>query len=291
MNLVIVGVNGQLGKEWARFCEKEGIEYNGYDLPELDITDHQAVEQMLIRNSPTALINCAAYTNVDGAESDEKTANVINNTAVSGLAKVCKKQGVKLIHYSTDYVFSGSREDRERNPAGYPEDYPTGPTNVYGVTKLDGELAIMNSECEYLILRISWLCGYFGKNFVKTMLRLGAERDELNVVNDQYGSPTFTKNVVEWTHGLLKENTEGVVHLSSAGITTWYEFACTIFEISGMNVQVNPVDSSEFKTAATRPHFSKMNTSKMSTILGKEPISWQEALQNLLNELSEDANT
>ena len=285
MHFLIVGINGQLGQEWAKYCHLNGIKYSGYDLPELDITDKDSVENVLRESGAKILINCAAYTNVDGAESEKHIADLINHKAVKGLAEVCKRQKVKLVHYSTDYVFSGSESDKEINPSGYPEDFKTGPTNVYGVTKLEGEKAIIKTGCEYLILRISWLCGAYGKNFVKTMLKLGSERDELNVVNDQFGSPTFTQNVVEWTYELVQKQVAGIVHLSSSGITNWFEFTSKIFELKGWDIKINPVDSSAFKTVASRPHFSKLNTSKMSEILEKEPIHWEKALKNLLIEL------
>ena len=287
MRLLIIGANGQLGKEWVEFCKKRSISFTEYDLPELDITKTDQLEEVLDREHPNVLINCAAYTKVDQAETDRELADQINHKAVANLADACKDRNIKLVHYSTDYVFAGEASDRESNPEGYPEDHPTAPTNVYGVTKRDGEEVIRSSECDYLILRISWLCGVYGPNFVKTMLRLGGERDELSVVDDQFGSPTFTKNVVEWTWELLQKQVDGIVHLSSSGITNWYTFAKKIFELKGLQVTVNPVDSTAYKTAATRPAFSKLNTGKFSEIVGYQPISWQEGLATLIEEIAE----
>lgn len=285
MKLLISGANGQLGTEWVQFCQQHGIPYSAYSRATLDVTDPDQVDRVLHKEQPEVVINCAAYTKVDKAEEEEALAKQINTVAVGAMAKSCKYHRVLLVHYSTDYVFSGTQADREQFPQGYPEEHQTSPQNTYGLTKRDGEVLIQQSGCEHLILRVSWLCGAYGPNFVKTMLRLAEQRDELNVVNDQFGSPTFTKNVVEWTYKLLEKKARGVVHLSSSGITNWYEFAQKIFELRGLQIKVNPVDSSAYKTAASRPLFSKLNTQKFTRITGIEPLSWQSGLEHLLNEL------
>ena len=285
MKLLITGAGGQLGKEWVLFCEHHHISYVSFDSEGFDITNQVAIREKLTNHKPDVVINCAAYTKVDQAEEEKDLAREINAEAVGNLATLCLEFGAKLVHYSTDYVFPGRSEDKEKYPNGYPETAKTDPINTYGLTKRDGELAIFNSECTFLLLRVSWLCGAHGNNFVKTMLRIGKEREELNVVNDQFGSPTFTDQVVEQTYTLLKNHEEGVYHLSSSGITTWYHFAKEIFSRSGLEVKVNPVSSSEFVTKAIRPAFSKLSTQKISTIPGIKLKNWQEGLTDLIEKL------
>lgn len=287
MRLLITGAAGQLGQEWEQFCRRNDIDYISYNSSVLDITDSSKVREVLTQTAPDVVINCAAYTRVDQAESEPGLANLINHLAVANLAEICKELDIKLVHYSTDYVFPGRQEDKEEMPDGYFEDSVTAPINVYGKSKLDGEQAITKSGCTHLILRVSWLCGKHGSNFVKTMLKLAAEKDSLNVVNDQYGSPTFTKNVVEWTNALLRKKAQGIVHLSSAGQATWCDFAKEIFNIAGLQITINPVDSYAFRREAKRPSFSKLNTSKMVSILGIKPDKWQVGLKELIEEISQ----
>ena len=282
MKFLITGAGGQLGHEWVQFCETRDVFYKAFTSAELDITSESALLSNILEFNPDAVINCAAYTKVDQAEEEEEKAELVNATAPGVLSEVCKKQGVKLVHYSTDYVFSGTKKDQSELPDGYPETYQTDPINVYGRTKRNGEVAIQESGCEYLILRVSWLCGTFGNNFVKTMLRLGQERDKLTVVKDQFGSPTFADQVVEQSYELIKQNRKGIFHLSSEGTTTWYEFAKEIFTQRQLDVEVVPVDSSEYKTKAVRPYFSKLSTQKISTIPGVTILSWRDGLKRLL---------
>ena len=285
MKLQITGAGGQLGKEWVQFCEQNKLEFKAYTSSELDITDNDPLEKSVKDFKPDILINCAAYTKVDQAEDEPEKAGLVNVHAVACLAKVCKQFKIKLVHYSTDYVFSGTEEDRVRLPKGYPEDYPTDPVNVYGKTKRRGEQKILESGCDFLLLRVSWLCGQFGNNFVKTMLKLVEDRDKLTVVNDQFGSPTYADQVVEQTFELIRHQKTGIFHLSSEGVTNWCEFAKEIFKQKNMKVKVDAVNSSQFKTKAKRPHFSKLNTQKISTIEGVKILSWQEGLKRLLNSI------
>ena len=287
MMLLITGAGGQLGKEWADFCEEGEIAFMSYNSQELDVNNSKQVASILSETQPTAVINCAAYTNVDKAEDESEKATSINSTAVKSLACICKDLGIKLVHFSTDYVFNGSQKDQEQFPGGYLEDHSTNPINIYGKTKRDGEEAIIESECDFLIVRVSWLCGKYGKNFVKTMLRLSSERDELNVVNDQFGSPTFANQVVRQTFTLLKQEKSGIFHLSSSGITSRYEFAKEVFRIKEISSKINPVSSKEFKTKAKRPSFSKLSTQKISTIGEIKILSWQEGLTHLLHQITE----
>ncbi|MCG8373274.1 MAG: dTDP-4-dehydrorhamnose reductase [Balneolales bacterium] len=286
MKLLITGAGGQLSNEWEKYAKEKSLEYVALGIEELDISNSEQVSDSLNTHSPDVIINCAAYTLVDKAEEEAKIADLINHEAVKDLATQCKRQGIKLVHYSTDYVFPGKKEDQVRFPNGYPEQYKTGPVNVYGATKRDGEKAIIDSGCDHLILRISWLCGAYGNNFVKTMMRLGTQRDELMVVNDQFGSPTFADNVVDWSYKLLQKEVLGTIHLSSSGITNWYEFSTSIFELTKISVKVTPVDSTSYKTIARRPSYSKLDTTKAEQLLGEPMIHWKEGLKNLIKELT-----
>lgn len=283
MKFLITGANGQLGKEWVHFCKQRKISHAAFSSKELNILDEDSIRNTFEDESPDVLINCAAYTKVDQAEEEPALSGLINTEALKLLSTYCLNHKTKLVHYSTDYVFAGTKEDQNKVPEGYPEDFETNPINVYGATKRQGELAIIESGCEFLILRVSWLCGQFGHNFVKTMIRLGTERDELNVVNDQFGSPTFADQVVEQSFELITQKKDGIFHLSSEGITTWYEFAKEIFKLKKMDVKVKSVDSTAFKTKAKRPSFSKLSTKKISTISNIEIKYWQEGLQRLIN--------
>ncbi len=285
MKLLITGANGQLGQEWVSFCNAKGISYEAFDLPGLDITNTGSLKSKIRQVQPDAIINCAAYTRVDEAEIQKEKSERINAEAVHILASLCKENSIKLVHYSTDYVFSGDINDRLQFPNGYPETHTTSPINQYGYSKWLGEKSIIESGCDYLLIRVSWLCGKHGSNFVKTMLTLSSQRNELTVVNDQFGSPTFADNVVENSVVLLETGQNGVFHLSSLGICTWYDFASEIFSRQGIDVTVNPVDSSAFPTQAKRPAFSKLSTQKIATINGVTLAGWKEGLQQLLKTL------
>lgn len=285
MKLVLLGASGQLGREWQKVIDDrytDDILLLSYTSSELDITHFSKVSDELQNKQPEVVVNCAAYTDVDGAEDNRERARRVNTEAVANLAKLSRKLEFKLVHYSTDYVFPGTREDRQILPEGYPEDYPADPINWYGQTKWEGEEVIRKTADEYLIVRLSWLCGQFGDNFVKTMINLGRERDHLQVVNDQWGSPTFTENVVINSLSLLKSESNGTFHITSDGLITWYDFARAIFELNDIDVSVEPVPSEAFPTKAERPHFSKLGVEKFKTIEEAEVINWQVGLENLL---------
>jgi dTDP-4-dehydrorhamnose reductase len=286
MRFLITGCKGQLGQQWVHFLEAIKAEYTAYDSRTLDITDPQKLRDIIARDNPQVMINCAAYTKVDQAEDDKERADLINHASLENLAKQCAKHSIKLVHYSTDYVFSGEAQDREKFPNGYPENAATNPINHYGKSKLKGEQAIQQSDAQHLILRVSWLCGAYGNNFVKTMLRLAQDRDSLSVVNDQFGVPTFCSAVVEQTMKLLENKAEGIFHLGSEGIISWYDFARRIFELSGVEVQLKEVSSSEFKTKAKRPHFSKLNTTKVEQALNESGLHWESGLVQLLKTIN-----
>lgn len=288
MKTILLGASGQLGQEWQAFFNEQLPEEQillPYTSSQLDITHREELAHELKIQEPDIIINCAAYTDVDGAEEHQDAALKVNAEAVSYLASLSTELDCILVHFSTDYVFPGALEDRHRLPQGYGEDHPTNPINYYGKSKLQGEKEIRNSGCRHVIIRVSWLCGAFGSNFVKTMLKLGRERDHLQVVDDQWGTPSFTDNVVANTWQLLKENRTGTFHITSEGLITWYDLAKAIFETAGLEVEVEPVSSDKFPTAAERPHFSKLNTEKIRNIQGIEIIDWRAGLASMFDQL------
>lgn len=288
MKIALLGASGQLGREWQKVVGDrytDDILLVPYTSSELDITHFSKVSDELQNTQPEVVVNCAAYTNVDGAEDNRERARRVNTEAVANLAKLSRELEFKLVHYSTDYVFPGTREDRQNLPEGYPEDYPADPINWYGQSKWEGEEAIRKKADDYLIIRLSWLCGQFGGNFVKTMINLGRERDHLQVVNDQWGSPTFTENVVVNSLSLLESESNGTFHVTSDGLITWYNFARAIFELNDIDVSVEPIPSEVFPTKAKRPNFSKLSTDKMKSVSGSEITEWEKGLQDLLSQL------
>lgn len=288
MKVVLLGASGQLGQEWQNVVSERSADSMlllPYTSSEMDVTNFRDVSKELYARRPEVVVNCAAYTDVDGAEEHREQARKVNVESVGNLAKLSQEIGFKLVHYSTDYVFPGNKEDRQKLPEGYPEDYPADPINWYGQTKWEGEQAIREISDNHLIVRLSWVCGQFGQNFVKTMLKLGRERDELQVVNDQWGSPTFTTDVVSNSLRLLELDSKGTYHITSKGMITWYDLARAVFELNDIDVAVEPVSSDAFPTKAERPHFSKLNTEKIEAVLEAQIINWEVGLRKLLNQL------
>lgn len=287
MKIILLGAGGQLGREWQVFFKKR--DYNHILLPytsaQLDITHASELADEMREQQPGVVINCAAYTDVDGAEEQRDLAREVNAEAVAQLGELSTELGFTLVQYSTDYVFPGEEEDREQFPDGYAEDHPADPVNYYGQTKWEGEQAVRKTSEHHLILRISWLCGAFGSNFIKTMLRLGSEREVLQVVDDQWGSPSFTAGVVRHTWTLLKAEETGTFHSTSRGLITWYDLAEAIFEEKDIDVTVKPVSSEAFPTVAQRPRFSKLNTKKIESIPGCTVEEWDVGLARLLYQL------
>lgn len=285
---MLLGAAGQLGQEWQAFFSKG--EHNDhlllpYASAQLDITHSGKLADEMRKKQPEMVINCAAYTDVDGAETDRNRTKNINTDAATQLGTLSAELGFKLVHYSTDYVFPGKKEDREKFPDGYAEDHPAAPANYYGETKWEGEQGIRRTTDNHLILRLSWLCGAYGSNFVKKILRLGRERDMLQVVNDQWGSPTFAENVVRNTWALSRAEEAGTYHITSRGLITWYDLAKAIFEKMGIAVEVKAVSSEQFPTAAERPFFSKLNTKKAESVPGCTVEEWEVGLDRLLYQL------
>ena len=278
MNILVTGANGQLGCEMRRLGAVSPNNYIFTDLAELDITNADAVMYVAKHYSIDAIVNCAAYTNVDKAESDEALAELINATAVGNLAAAMKEVGGTLFHVSTDYVF-GSEGNTPRT-----EDMPLNPLGVYGRTKLHGEEAIVASGCKALIFRTAWLYSEFGNNFLKTMMRLTAEREQLNVVFDQVGTPTYAGDLALALFSIIEagvyEGNEGIYHFSNEGVCSWYDFAVEIAAAAGnTGCRINPCYSSEFPSPVTRPPYSVLDKTKIKRVFDIDIPHWRESME------------
>ena len=279
MKLLVTGVKGQLGHDVVKECEKRGITAIGVDIEEMDITDAAACEKVIKEAKVDAVIHCAAYTAVDAAEDSIELCRKINAEGTENIVKVCRELNIKMMYFSTDYVFNG-KGDRP-----WKTDDERSPLNVYGQTKYEGELAVENSLEKYFILRIAWVFGVNGKNFIKTMLRLGKEKGAVSVVNDQIGSPTYTADLAVLAVDMIQTDKYGTYHATNEGLCSWYEFACQIFNEANMDVKVTPVSSDAFPAKAERPSNSRMDKSKL-TENGFSPLpGWQDALKRYLKEI------
>ena len=276
MRILVTGVKGQLGYDVVNELEKRGHTAIGVDIDEMDITDAEAVDRVITEADVEAVIHCAAYTAVDAAEDNLELCRKVNATGTENIAKVCKKLDLKMVYISTDYVFVGEGE-RPWEP-----DDRRDPFNAYGIGKYEGELAVEENLEKYFIIRIAWVFGVNGKNFIKTMLKLGETRDEVSVVNDQIGSPTYTYDLARLIVDMVDTEKYGRYHATNEGFCSWYEFACEIFRQAGMNVKVNPVTSDEFPAKAKRPHNSRMSKEKLSENGFERLPSWQDALKRYL---------
>ena len=272
--ILVTGANGQLGSEMRRLGAVSPNNYIFTDVAELDITDRAAVVEFVTSNGVNVIVNCAAYTNVDKAEDDEATAELINATAVENLAEAVKQADGTLIHVSTDYVF-GTDGNTPRS-----EDMATNPLGAYGRTKLHGEQAIAKSGCKGLIFRTAWLYSEYGNNFLKTMLRLTAERDTLKVVFDQVGTPTYAGDLAVLIFSIIEygtyEGNEGVYHFSNEGVCSWYDFAREIATAAGhTSCNIIPCHSDEFPSKVTRPPYSVLDKSKVKRVFDVEIPHWR----------------
>ncbi len=279
MKVFVTGVKGQLGFDVVNELRGRGIEAVGVDIEEMDITDAAAVCRVITEAAPDAVIHCAAYTAVDAAEDNEEICRKVNADGTRNIANVCKELDIKMIYISTDYVFDGKgtrpwEPDDERHPL-----------NIYGQTKYEGELAVQSALDKYFIVRIQWVYGVNGKNFVKTMLRLAETNTRINVVNDQFGSPTFTFDLAKLLADMVVTDKYGIYHAANDGICTWYEFACEIFKQAGIDIETVPVSSAEFPAKAKRPENSRMNQDKLTENGFERLPSWQDALQRYLKAL------
>jgi len=281
MKVLVTGVKGQLGYDVVNELTKRGIKAVGVDIEEMDITDGASVDKVMKEIMPDAVIHCAAYTAVDAAEDNEELCRKVNADGPRNIAKVCKELDIKMIQISTDYVFNGEGERPWE-----PEDV-CGPQSVYGQTKYEGELAVQELLEKYFIVRIAWVFGINGKNFVKTMLNLAKTRDTLTVVNDQFGSPTYTYDLAKLLVDMVQSDKYGIYHATNEGICSWYEFACAIFEEAGIDMKVLPVTSAEYAAKAKRPENSRMSKDKLEEMGFDRLPTWQDALKRYIAELRE----
>ena len=293
VNVLVTGSSGQLGSEIKELIQNPIFNiqnYNFYftDRKTLNITNRLELEKFAVANKIKIIINCAAYTAVDKAEDDKENANLVNNIAVENLAKISKEKNIKLIHISTDYVFDG------KNYKPYTENDATNPNGVYGQTKLDGEKAMIEiNPSNSIIIRTSWVYSCFGTNFVKTMLKLGYEKNELGVIYDQVGTPTYAKDLAKTILDIIPriENSKvSIYHYSNEGVLSWYDFAKEIMRMAKLNCQINPIETKDYPTPATRPHYSLLNKSKIKNEFNTTIPFWKDSLKECLELLGEMTN-
>lgn len=285
MNILVTGANGQLGNEMQRVAKTSKHEYTFTDVAELDISNLDAVCAKVAQTNANVIVNCAAYTNVDKAETDSARADLINNEASHNLAIAAKQAEATLIHVSTDYVFDGT------SSIPYEETDDTCPTGVYGKTKLAGEEAIIATGCKSIIIRTAWLYSRWGNNFVKTMQRLTAERSELNVVFDQVGSPTFAGDLADAISHIIESGQigkTGVYHFSNEGVCSWYDFAVAIAEACDNKCDIHPIHSYEYPSKVERPHYSVLDKTKFRKTFSFAIPHWHKSLLKCINQLNAD---
>lgn len=276
MKVLVTGVKGQLGYDVVNELEKRGLEAVGVDIDEMDITDAVSVDKVIKETSPDAVIHCAAYTAVDAAEDNVELCRKVNADGTANIAKVCKELDIKMMYISTDYVFDGQGErpwepDDERHPL-----------NVYGQTKYEGEVAVTDALDKYFIVRIAWVFGVNGKNFIKAILNKAKTVDTLTVVNDQFGSPTYTFDLARLLVDMIQSDKYGFYHATNEGICTWYEFACEIIRQAGLNTKVLPVSADQYPAKAKRPTNSRMSKEKLTENGFEKLPAWQDALKRYL---------
>ena len=284
--ILVTGADGQLGREMQIASRGSRNRFIFTDIAgeheRLDITDPQAIADIVRENHVNVIVNCAAYTNVDKAETDPETANLLNNIAAGNLADAMKAVNGTLIHISTDYVFQGDRNIPCR------EDWPTEPLGVYGKTKLAGEKSIEATGCASIIIRTAWLYSHFGKNFVKTMRDLTSSRESLKVVFDQVGTPTYAGALAETICRIIETGQlgkTGIYHFSNEGVCSWFDFAKTICEMSGNTCDIRPCHSDEFPSPVARPHFSVLDKTKIKQTFGIRIPYWTDSLKRCIEEI------
>jgi dTDP-4-dehydrorhamnose reductase len=284
-SILVTGANGQLGNELRELSMLYAdYTFTFVDISELDLSNTEAIWTYFIEKTIDVIINCAAYTAVDKAESEQALAREINTTAIDTLARIAKKKAISLIHISTDYVFDG------KNFKPYSETEATNPQSIYGQTKLGGELAMLAiNPANSIIIRTSWVYSSFGNNFVKTMLRLGKERDELGVIYDQVGTPTFARDLAQGIMSIIQHpilNTQKateIYHFSNEGVCSWYDFAKAIFELSDIHCNVKPIETKDYPTPAKRPHYSLLNKAKIKKTFDITIPYWKDSLKECLD--------
>ena len=285
LNVLVTGSNGQLGSEIKALSKEFDYKYVFADKGTLDITNENAIKECVKTNDINVIINCAAYTAVDKAEEDKENADLINRKATKKLAKIAKENNIKLIHISTDYVFDG----KAFKP--YVEEYKTSPNSVYGQTKLDGEIQMQEiNPYNSIIIRTSWVYSSFGTNFVKTMIKLGKDSDELGVIFDQIGTPTYARDLARTILEILpkiQNDKVEIYHYSNEGAISWYDFAKEIMKMAKIDCKINPIETYQYPTPASRPHYSLLNKAKIKKKFAIEIPYWKDSLDNCLKELGE----
>jgi dTDP-4-dehydrorhamnose reductase len=287
MNILVTGSNGQLGSE-IKDCQHNFKELNVVyaDIPDLDICNEDAVNTFITINGIEAIINCAAYTAVDKAEGDAQNARKVNAKGVLNLVKAMENVKGKIIHISTDYVFDGTK------PLPYNEEDTVSPIGVYGKTKREGELAVINSSIEGIVIRTSWLYSAYGNNFVKTMIRLGSEKEKLNVIFDQIGSPTYAGDLANTCLVILSneqnriDKAGKVYHFSNEGVASWYDFATAVMKINKLDCEVLPLETKDYPTLAKRPHYSVLNKTKIKKNFKITIPYWRDSLEKCIQKLN-----
>ena len=284
MRVLITGSNGQLGSEIRELSRSYNmVNFIFKDLPDLDICNAEVLERFITGHNITAVINCAAYTAVDNAEEDEQIAKKVNSEGVSNIVKALQKVNGKLIHISTDYVFDGDQA------IPYKESDRVNPTGVYGETKRAGELAVINGNIDALVIRTSWLYSSYGNNFVQTMLRLGREKETLDVISDQSGTPTYAKDLAKTCLEILcGDSSENIskngklYHYSNEGVTSWYDFAKEIMKLGEVHCKVHPIETKDYPTLVKRPQYSVLDKSKIKTDFKLEIPYWKDSLKDCI---------
>lgn len=280
LKILVTGANGQLGKEIMRYLKNTQYEYLGVGRKEFDICDSGACKKALIEYRPDIVIHCASYNKVDNAEIEYELCMKTNYEATKSITDVCKKLNAKLIFFSTDYVFDGEKK------TPYQTDDETCPISTYGKSKAYAENYIMKTLQKYFIIRISWLFGYYGNNFVKTILNLGNECEYIRMVEDQTGSPTYTKDLTELTFEIIKTNRYGVYHITNEGFCSRKEFANKVFSLASIDIEVIGINSEEYKSLAKRPENSKLSKECLDNNGFYRLVHWEDALYRYLEELN-----
>jgi dTDP-4-dehydrorhamnose reductase len=282
LKVLVFGASGQLGQCLTKVASDRSLDFLKFpDAARADVLDKAAMERLFDEIKPTHVVNCAAYTAVDKAEDDVEQCRSVNKEGALNLAQLCKQFGATLIHVSTDFVFEGAR------PEILKEDDLTEPVNIYGLTKLEGEQDVIRNLAEHYIVRTSWLYSEFANNFVKTMLKLSADRDQLNVIVDQVGTPTYAIDLAGAILTIITSRKEayGIYHYSNEGLTSWFDFAKSIFKLSNVSIILNPIPSTQYPTRATRPKFSVLDKTKIKTTFELEVPYWQDSLARCIGEL------
>ena len=280
--IIVIGSKGQLGNEFQELEKQyQSFQFFFYDVEEMDIVNKDLVEKGISEVKPDYLINCAAYTAVDKAETEKEIAFAINSEAVRNIATACSSNGVKFIHISTDYVFDGEASEP------YKEESIVNPSNIYGESKLRGEQEAVKGNADVIIVRTAWVYSIYGSNFVKTMLRLMRSKPEISVVADQYGSPTYAHDLAEVIMNIISSGkwVPGIYHYTNDGIISWFDFASEIKKLSELSCTINPITTEEYPTPAKRPQYSVLDKTKIQQTFGVKLKDWKDSLQQCLNKM------